>query len=196
MVIPIRAIKEPIASKKPFTRCACDGAGVKIDPQLGVLTAVLCMSLTSCVSLEWKDGHGNIRHWGVLRYSFIDTDTARIFVQEAMGINLRLTSVDPGVSLGYRKYIAAQPRPPGVSVMTTGGYFWVEDQVSGQASLFFKKMWGAELGFSLLSNGLSLGRDTTTLIVGPKAGESVTSKIYFYEGDLHATVLQQRGGQQ
>lgn len=98
--------------------------------------------------------------------------------------------------MGYRKYIAAQPRPSGVPVTTTGGYFWVEDQVSDQASLLFKKVWGAELGFSLLANGLNLGGATTTVIMGPKAGESVTSKIHFDEDDLHATVLQQRRGGQ
>ena len=74
------------------------------------------------------------------------------------------------------------------------GYLWVEDSVTDHAGLYFKKVYGTDLGFNLISNGLTLGYDRITVIVGPKPDESVTSKIEFSEDDLPVTRFHQNKG--
>lgn len=151
--------------------------------------------LTGCIAIHWRDGAGKIQHRGALHYSIMNTPTAQIFVQETVGLDLRLASYDPGMSLGYRKYIAVQPKPDGLDVAEHEGYFRAEDPVTDHAGLYFKKVYGSDLGFNSISNGLTLGYDRITLIVGPKTNESVTSKIEFSEDDLPATLyLYQQGG--
>lgn len=161
----------------------------------GLIHCVVALSLAGCVAVHWEDEHGVLQHRGLLRYSMIHTPSARLFVQETFGLDLRFVSRDPGVSLGYRKYVAAQPQPSGSSAVDETGYFWAEDPVSNHAGLFFKKAYGGDVGPSLISNGLTLGYDRITLIVGPKAGESVITRIEFSEDALSATrYVSQQGG--
>lgn len=128
-----------------------------------------------------------IQHHGALRYSVINTESARILVQESFGLDLRLASYDPGMSIGYRKYIAVQPRPAGLPLGQEGGYFWIEDPVSNNAGLYFKKLYGTELGFNRISNGLALGYERITIIVGPKSTEAISAQIDFTEDELATT---------
>lgn len=153
-----------------------------------------CLSLTGCIAVHWRDGNGIIQHRGALHYSLIDTDSARIFVQSTVGFDIRLSSYDPGISLGYRKYIAVQPKPKGFPISEESGYFWVGDAVTDRAGLYFKKVYGAELGFNMISNGLTVGYGRMTVIVGPNANESVTSKIEFSADNLSDTRFHQDKG--
>lgn len=152
-----------------------------------LICLLLSVLLSGCMSVHWRDNNGVVQHRGALRYSVIHTDSAHIFVQETIGLDLRLAFYDPGISLGYRKYIAVRPKPAGIPAGEVIGYFSVEDPVSEHAGLYFKKVYGTDLGFNLISNGLTLGYDRITVIVGPKANESVTTKIDFSEDDLPAT---------
>ena len=152
-----------------------------------LICLLLSVLLSGCISVHWRDANGTIQHRGALHYSVMHTDSAEIFVQETIGLDLRLAFYDPGVSLGYRKYIAVRPKPAGIPAGEESGYFSVEDPVSEHAGLYFKKVYGTDLGFNLISNGLTLGYDRITVIVGPNAQESVTTKIDFSEDDLYAT---------
>lgn len=152
-----------------------------------LICLLLSVSLSGCIAVHWRDANGTVQHRGALHYSVIHTDSAHIFVQETIGLDLRLAFYDPGFSLGYRKYIAVRPKPAGIPAGEESGYFSVEDPVSEHAGLYFKKVYGTDLGFNLISNGLTLGYDRITVIVGPKRQESVTSHIDFSEDDLHAT---------
>lgn len=155
------------------------------------LCVISCLSLTGCIAIHWRDGDGTIQHRGALHYSVIDTDSARIFVLKTIGLDLRLSSYDPGISLGYRKYIAVQPKPKGFPVSEESGYFGVKDSVTDHAGLYFKKVYGTDSGFNLISYGLTVGYDRIIMIVGPKVDESVTTKIDFSEDDLSRTRFDQ-----
>lgn len=152
-------------------------------------------SLSGCIAVHWRDQTGAIQHGGILHFSIVDTESARVFLTESIGLDLRLASNDPGLSLGYRKYIAVHPKPAGVPVNAQGGYFWVKESTSDETGLYLKKIVGTDLGFNVISNGLTIGYDRTTVIVGPTPTESVITKIDFAEDDLRAThYTSQHGG--
>lgn len=170
------------------------GLGLRASSQwLVVAWLSACLSLlTGCASVQWRDGNGHVQHFGVLSYKLEDTKTARILVLENFGLHIRVESSDPGFTFGYRKYIAVQPRPDHPSLGPKEGYFSLDDHVSSSAGLYFRKQLGIELGFGDLSDGLSIGYDRRTVILGPTAGESSVGKIDFYEEDLKKTVFEQR----
>lgn len=145
--------------------------------------------------MHWRDQTGGIQHGGVLHYSVVDTESARVFLTESIGLDLRIASHDPGISLGYRKYIAVHPKPADLPVNVQDGYFWVKESTSDETGLYLKKIVGADLGFTVIATGIRIGYDRTTVIVGPTPTESVITKIDFAEDDLRAThYTSQHGG--
>ncbi len=156
---------------------------------------VLIITNSACVSVQWRDGDGNLRSVGFIHYSVIDAGRARVFVHRTAGLNVRLTSFDGGVTLGYRKYVAVQPCDPrGCSAINSSGILWATDIFPKEEGLYLRKALGAELGTDALQNGLRLGFTKQAIIFGPKANESVISKIHFNEDKLEATTyLQERG---
>lgn len=155
------------------------------------------VSLGGCVAVHWQDAQGIVQHSGAIRYSMIDSPSAHVLLVRSLGLDLRFGSYDPGFSLGYRKYIAVHAPRSDSSRNSEDGALWVTDAASSESGLFFKKVVGAELGFSLISNGLTVGFERTTVVVGPSASESVTTKIDFSEDNLSATRYSSKpGGQQ
>lgn len=140
-----------------------------------------------CVAVHWKDAHGVVQHAGAIRYSVINSPQAHVLLVQSLGLDVRMGSYDPGLSLGYRKFIAVQPHRSEESAGNEDGMFWVTDAASGESGLFVKRMIGAELGFSVMSNGLTIGYEHTAVVVGPSGSESVTTKIDFAEDNLRAT---------
>lgn len=162
-----------------------------------VLLLLVVLSLQGCVAVHWQDAKGIVQHGGAIRYSMIDSLSAHVLMVQSLGLDLRFGSYDPGVSLGYRKYIAVHCHRSDNPSSSEDGMFWVADAASNESGLFFKKVVGAELGFGLLSNGLTVGYERTTVVVGPSVGESVTTKIDFWEDNLPATRYSSKpGGQQ
>lgn len=153
-----------------------------------IVIAMVMIILSGCVSVHWKGESGVVQHGGILWYSLIDNENARIFLLKTLGLQLRFQMEDPGFNLGYRKYIALKP-PIRFSTdeIINSGFFWVEDSVSDNASLQFKKQLGLEIGGAPLTNGLSLGYDQITVVQGPPNGGSVVSKIDFFANDLQRT---------
>ncbi|NOU08495.1 MAG: hypothetical protein HOO98_00535 [Nitrospira sp.] len=87
------------------------------------------------------------------------------------------------------------PKPAGLPASEHGGYFWVKESATDETGLYLKKIVGTDLGFNVISNGLTIGYDRTTVIVGPTPTESVITKIDFAEDDLRATqYTSQHGG--
>ncbi len=160
---------------------------------LCLLGFYLTTSAIGCVSLQWKDHEGNIQSIGVLSYSIVETQSARIFAQTAWGLNIRAMFEDGGLTIGYRRYIAVQPCTLGGCMgKPSEGTFRASDDVSKRAGLLFRKEVGVELGVGTLTNSLSIGYDKTLAIVGPKPDEAVIVKIDFSEDDLYATRFYQR----
>lgn len=163
--------------------------------QLWTSLILLLLTTSACVSVQWRDGDGNLRSAGFIHYSVIDTGRARVFEHRTAGLNVRLTSFDGGVTLGYRKYIAIQPcNETGCIANKSSGILWSNDVFSKEEGLYLRKALGAEVGTDALQNGLRVGFTKQTIIFGPKAKESVISKIEFNEANLEATsYLQERG---
>lgn len=148
-----------------------------------------------CIAVHWRDQTGAIRHGGAFHYSIVNTESARVFLTESIGLDLRIAPNDPGLSFGYRKYITVHPKPAGLPANVQRGYFWVKESTSDEAGLYLKKIVGTDLGFNVISNGLTIGYDRTTTIVGPMPTESTITKIDFTEDDLRATqYTSQHGG--
>lgn len=143
--------------------------------------------------MQWEGREGTLKNRGVLSYELIETKTAQVFVLENFGFHLRVDSIDPGFTVGYRKYIAVKPKPQNLPESNSGGYWSVEEDVSKNGGLFFRKDIGLNLGFSRLTEGFSLGYDRKVMIKGPKAGDSQIGRIEFSEKDVHATVFEQEG---
>ncbi len=157
------------------------------------MMVLLLMSLGGCLSVQWEDKDGVVHSLGLLHYSVVDTESAQVFVHQTLGLDLRLTSFDGGITLGYRKYIAVQPcAEKGCVQKSSQGFFRAEDQVTKGAGLFLRKSLGTELGLNPTSNGLRLGLYKQTLIVGPTFGESNITKIDFYENAPDATTFIRR----
>jgi hypothetical protein len=95
----------------------------QLKPHTSHLRAVLVLLITNsaCVSVQWRDGDGKLRSVGFIHYSVIDTGRARVFVHRTAGLNVRLTSFDGGVTLGYRKYVAIQPCNATVALSNSSG---------------------------------------------------------------------------
>lgn len=168
---------------------------IKLSVATQLIPILLVFSLSGCIAVHWRDQTGGIQHGGVLHYSVVDTESARVFLTESIGLDLRLASNDPGLSLGYRKYISVHPKPAGLPANEQGGYFWVKESASDETGLYLKKIVGTDLGFNVISNGLTIGYDRATVIVGPTPTESVITKIDFIEDDLRATqYTSQHGG--
>lgn len=161
----------------------------------GLAVTLLFLALNGCIALHWRGQDGSVQHSGALHYSIIDTDSARVFVTESFGLDLRLALNDPGLSLGYRKYISVQPKPNDIPRSEQDGYFWIKESTSDDGGLYLRKVIGTDLGFNTISNGLTIGYDRTTIVVGPPLNKSVTTKIDFSENDLKSThYLLQPGG--
>jgi len=151
---------------------------------LGVL---LSCAMTGCVSVQWTDSDGNLRGLGFLHYQVIETERALVYEHETVGLNLRITSFDSGVTLGYSKYIAVQPcARSGCPGGNTSGFLWSRDDISKKAELFFSKALGAEVAVSPAANRFVVGAYRRTIVLGPRIGESARIKIDFQEDDLHA----------
>lgn len=145
------------------------------------------LSLGGCVAVHWKDAHGVVQHGGAIRYSVLNSPHAHVLLVQSFGLDVRVGSYDPGLSLGYRKFIAVQSHRSEDSTGNEDGVFWVTDAATSESGLFVKRVIGAELGFSLISNGLTIGYEHTAVVVGPTVRESVTTKIDFAENDLRVT---------
>jgi hypothetical protein len=167
------------------TTCYRDASHSSATIRSILILAVL--SLSGCVAVHWRDQAGNIQHSGALRYSIIETDSARIFLTESLGLDLRLAPYDPGLSVGYRKYLSVHPKPAGLPQDEQEGYFWIKESKPDVQGLYLLKVVGTDLGFNLLCNGFTIGYDRTTIIVGPTPTESVMTKIDFAEDNLYAT---------
>ncbi len=139
------------------------------------------------MAVHWKDAHGVVQHGGAIRYSVLNSPHAHVLLVQSFGLDVRVGSYDPGLSLGYRKFIAVQPHRSEDSTGNEDGVFWVTDAATSESGLFVKRVIGAELGFSLISNGLTIGYEHTAVVVGPTVRESVTTKIDFAENDLRVT---------
>lgn len=177
------------ASHSDFARSAC------LSSARGWIFLLLAsVTLGGCVAVHWQDAHGDARHVGAIRYAVIDNDAAHILVIQSLGLDLRLGAFDPGVSFGYRKYIEVQQSRQ--SAVNEDGVFWIRYSSSNESGLFYRKTLGGELGFSLVSNGLMVGYERTTVVVGPSVGESVTTKIDFSEDNLPATRYSSKPGGQ
>ncbi len=139
------------------------------------------------MAVHWKDGNGVMQHGGAIRYSVFNSPHAHVLLIQSFGLDVRVGSHDPGLSLGYRKSVAVQPHRSEDSTGKEAGVFWVTDAATSESGLFVKRVIGAELGFSLISNGLTIGYEHTAVVVGPSVREAVTTKIDFVENDLCAT---------
>jgi hypothetical protein len=152
-----------------------------------VFLLLIGLSLGGCVAVHWEDAHGVVQHGGAIRYSMINSPHAHVLLVQSIGLDVRVGSHDPGLSIGYRKVITVQPHRSEESTGNEDGMFCVTDAAPSESGLFVKRVIGAELGFSLISNGLMIGYEHTAVVVGPSVSESVTTKIDFAENDLHAT---------
>lgn len=148
---------------------------------------MVVLSLGGCVAVHWKDAHGVVQHGGAIRYSVINSPQAHVLLIQSLGLDVRMGLYDPGLSFGYRKFIAVQPYRSEESAGNEDGMFWVTDAAPSESGLFVKRVIGTELGFSLISNGLMIGYEHTAILVGPSVSESVTTKIDFTEDNLRAT---------
>jgi hypothetical protein len=152
------------------------------------LILILAMlSLSGCIAVHWKDQAGNIQHSGTFRYSIIETNSAQIFLTESLGLDLRLVPYDPGLSVGYRKYVSVRQKPSRPPQDGQKGYFWIKEPKSEVEGLYLKKVVGTDFGFNLPSNGFTIGYDRTIVIVGPTPIKSVITKVDFTEDSLYAT---------
>lgn len=152
-----------------------------------LIPILLICSLSGCIAVHWRSQAGVVQHGGILRYSIVDTESARVFLTESIGLDLRLVSHDLGLSLGYRKYITVHSKPAGFPVQVQDGYCWIKESTADETGLYLRKILGADLGFTVMANGLTIGYSRASMIVGPTATESVITHIDFAEDDLHAT---------
>ena len=142
------------------------------------------------MSIQWTDREGNLRGLGFLHYQVIETDKALVYQHQTLGLNLRITSFDSGVTLGYSKYIAVQPcADSGCPSHEAAGVLWSRDTISKKAELFFSKAFGAEVAVSPGANRGVVGAYRRTIILGPRIGESARVKIEFQEDDLHSIIF-------
>ena len=160
---------------------------------ISVVSVCVCLLSYGCVSIQWEDKKGTLYNHGVLSFEVLNTKSAQVFVLENLGLHLRVDSIDPGFTIGYRKYIAVKPKPENLPESTSSGYWTVEEGVSKNGGLFFRKDIGLHIGFSQLTEGFSLGYDRKIIIKGPKPGESQIGRIEFSEDEVNATVFEQEG---
>ena len=158
---------------------------------------VLLAANTGCLSLQWRDGDGNLRSVGFIHYSLIETGRARVFSHRTVGLNVRLTSFDGGVTVGYRKYIAVRPcSATSCDTSNSSGVLSATDESPSKEGLYIRKALGAEVGTDALQNGFRVGFARQAIIFGPKANESVISKIEFNEDRIESTTyLEERGSE-
>jgi hypothetical protein len=153
------------------------------------LSAFCLLYTSSCVSVQWRDSDGRLRSLGLVQTDTIDTGQAKVVVQRSAGLNVRLTSFDGGVTVGYRKQIGVQPcAPKSCSPGHATGLFWTTSDDSPADGFFLRQAVGADIGFDTFQNGFRLGFNKQIIIFGPRADESVTAKVIFNEDHLEQTI--------
>lgn len=153
------------------------------------LSALLLFFSSGCVSVQWRDGSGNLRSAGFIHQSSIDTGQAMVQVYRSAGLNVRLTSFDGGLTLGYRKQVSVHPcDTAGCIPGTQTAMFWTVDRGPQTEGLFNRQMFGAEIGIDPLQNGIRLGYNRQSIVFGPRTNQSFIAKIEFSESELSKTI--------
>lgn len=79
-----------------------------------LLAFALPLSLLGCLSIQWRDDQGIDHHLGFLLVRTFERAEGREFRRLSLGLDLRFSGLEPGVSLGWRRL---QGRCPEIRVV-------------------------------------------------------------------------------
>jgi len=149
---------------------------------------LLTLAAVGCTSVQWRDPSGADRHVGLLVYRIDELPRGKRLQRVTVGLDLRLSGPDRGVSLGVKIIEATKPDevrvddpdqladlvaaylqgtrdvPP--STQSLWGVFYLEERLSRDTTRFDATNIGAEARAGPVAPGFSIGYVNSRHVVG------------------------------
>lgn len=162
---------------------------------LSGLLALYAFFGAACTSIQWRDREGFDHHLGLFTYQISEHARGTTLSRTSLGIDVRLSGGDPGISIGLKKVEGTKPdvivvtdpaalgdqiadylKDPGSLLPRTEprhGLFYLREKVSQEMALIETTNLGMEWVQGVSNPGLSVGLSTSSHYVGTTLRDDV-----------------------